>query len=124
MSDSRGGCQLAAVPWSTPGSDQMCSSPALRAGLSSAATPRAAKAGVGEYTADTGPPGDRPCPAGPRDGAPPGAMSREQPGGFYCPGIPPAPIHQAPDSAGTTPQRQTPQAPDSPGTEIRRGGLC
>jgi len=31
---------------------------------------RAAKAAVGEYTADTGPPGDRPCPAGPRDGLP------------------------------------------------------
>src|SRR5258708_35481649 len=31
---------------------------------------RAAKAAVGEYTADTGPSGDRPCPAGPRDGLP------------------------------------------------------
>src|SRR5580658_4714617 len=37
------------------------------------------KAAVGEYTADTGPPGDRPRPAGPLESL---WLSREQPGGF------------------------------------------
>src|SRR5262249_59200847 len=47
----------------------MCASPACEPALPDCVL-RAAKAAVGEYTADTGPPGDRPCPAGPRDGLP------------------------------------------------------
>src|ERR1022692_1493527 len=92
MSDSRGGCQLAAVPWSALWQRPDALVTGLWAGLSLAASPRVAQAAVGEYTADTGPPGDRPCPAGPRGGAPSGAMSREPPGGFsFPPSTPQAP---------------------------------
>src|SRR5215510_16243074 len=66
MSDSRGGCQLAAVPWSTSRLADVRVT-GLRTSLFRLCL-RAAKAAVGEYTADTGPPGDRPCPAGPRAG--------------------------------------------------------
>src|SRR6266851_3639815 len=78
MSDSRGGCQLAAVPWSASRlADARVTG--LRTSLLDCVS-RAAKAAVGEYTADTGPPGDRPCPAGPRDGLPRQAQRGSSPG--------------------------------------------
>src|SRR5215469_17054542 len=47
---------------------------------------RAAMAAVGESTADTGPPGDRPCPAGPRGDPPSAGFAGAARGLLFAPG--------------------------------------
>src|SRR5258708_30467515 len=56
MSDSRGGCQLAGVPCSVLGEPGRAS-PAMHGLAPGGVRTWAPQAAVGEYTADTGPPG-------------------------------------------------------------------